>query len=150
MGMHVILDRMVHTTGVHPDLGLSMGIGGSCATGGQEVGPIDLVALGLASCVLTMLGKAAAARQLDLSGTWADTSFSLRNYRLESFSIAVHSPAQLDPSVAAEIEAASHDCPVYLALKDGVEIDVTFSWGSQQAPAASGSCCAAKACGCRA
>ena len=67
MGLHVILNRMVHTTGISPDFGLSMGIGGSCATGGQEVGPIDLVALGLASCILTMLGKAAATRQLDLA-----------------------------------------------------------------------------------
>ncbi len=123
-----------------------MGIGGSCATGGQEVGPIDLVALGLASCILTMLGKAAQARQLDLTGTWADTAYSLRNYRLESFTIAVHSPAQLDPLVAAEIEAARHDCPVYLALKDGVEVDVTFTWDSRQAPAARASCCAAKSC----
>ena len=57
---------------------------------------------GTASCILTMLGKAAEARQIDLTGTWAKTSFNLRNYRLESFTVAVHSPAQLDPTVAAE------------------------------------------------
>ena len=88
---------MVHTTGIQQDLGLSMGIGGSCATGGKEIGPIDLVALGLASCLLTMLGKAAESRQLDLTGTWADACFSLQNYRLVSFSIAIYSPAQLEP-----------------------------------------------------
>ncbi len=144
MGMHVVLDGMVHTTGIHRELGVSMGIGGTCATGGQEVTPTDLVALGLSSCILTMLGKAAQARSIDLTGTWAETSYALRNYRLASFTVAVYSPAELCPTVAAELEAASHDCPIHIALKDSVDIELTFIWGSQQTPAEAKSCCAPK------
>ena len=39
MGLHVILDRTVHTTGISPDFGLSMGIGVVVPPAGKESGP---------------------------------------------------------------------------------------------------------------
>ena len=52
MGMTVTLDRMIHTNAVHHELGKEIGLEGCCAFGGkgEDLNPIDLVAMGVASC----------------------------------------------------------------------------------------------------
>ena len=145
MGMTVTLDRMIHTNAVHHDLGKEIALEGCCAFGGkgEDLNPIDLLAMGVGSCLMIVMAKAAEAKGLDLTGTWADTSYELKDYKIASITVTIHSPCV--PGLNREfLEKESHRCPVYLAVKDGTAVKVAFEWGSKAAPAGtkSGKSCA--------
>jgi len=146
MGMTVTLDRMIHTSAVHHELGKEIGLEGCCAFGGKEedLNPIELVAMGVASCMLIVMAKSAEGKGIDLTGTWADTAYDLKDYKIVSITVTIHSP--LSPTEAARdfLEKESHRCPVYLAVKDGVAVKVAFDWGTtvaQVVKKAEKSCC---------
>jgi len=147
MSMTVALDRMIHTEAVHHDLGKRIGMEGCCAFGGkgQDLNPIDLMAMGLAACMQIVMAKSAEGRGIDLAGTWAETSYTLKDYKIETFTVVIHSPFR--PSCAADqafLENESHRCPVYLSVKDTVPVQVSFKWGdktSRDAVAKAPTCC---------
>jgi putative redox protein len=146
MGMTVTLDRMIHANAVHHELGKEIGLEGCCAYGGagKDLNPIDLVAMGVASCLMIVMAKLAQGKGLDLSGTWADTAYDLKDYQIASITVAIHSPYSPTESERELLEKEAHTCPVYLALKDGVAVKVAFEWGTTAAAAAKKagkSCC---------
>ena len=145
MGMTVTLDRMIHTNAVHHELGREIGLEGCCAFGGQgeDLNPIDLVAMGVASCMLIVMAKAAEGKGIDLTGTWADAAYDLKDYKIASITVTIHSPHSPTEDERVFLEKESHCCPVYLAVKDGSAVKVAFAWGSTSAPAATK---AGKAC----
>ena len=138
MGMTVAIDRMIHTVAVHQELGKEIGLEGCCAFGGkgEDLNPIDLVAMGVASCMLIVMAKGAEGKGLDLTGAWAETSYELKDYKIASIAVNIHSPS--NPSAADRdfLEKESHRCPVYLSVKDTVNVKVAFEWGSKTTPAA--------------
>ena len=145
MGMTVTLDSMIHTKAVHHELGKEIGLAGCCAFGGDgsDLNPIDLVAMGLASCLMIVMAKSAEGKGLDLTGTWAETGYTLKDYKIGSFTVAIHSPFSPSQAEQALLEQESHRCPVYLSVKDSVDVKVTFAWGDKAAPSAkkTGKCC---------
>jgi uncharacterized OsmC-like protein len=138
MGMTVSLDRMIHVKAVHPQLGKEVGLEGCCAEGGkgEDINPIDLLAWSVASCLLIVMAKAAEHKDIDLTGTWADAAYQMRDYKIASISVSIHSPYLPAEGEQKFLERESHRCPVYLALKDGVAVNVAFDWGTTAAPAA--------------
>ena len=94
MGMTVTLDRMIHTKAVHQELGKEIGLEGCCAFGGkgEDLNPIDLVAMGVASCMLIVMAKGAEGKGIDLTGTWADAAYELKDYKIASITVTIHSP----------------------------------------------------------
>ena len=94
MGMTVTLDRMIHTSAVHHELGKEIGLEGCCAFGGkgEDLNPIDLVAMGVASCMLIVMAKSAEGKGIDLTGTWADAAYDLKDYKIASMTVTIHSP----------------------------------------------------------
>ena len=145
MGMTVTLDRMIHTNAVHHELGKEIGLEGCCAFGGkgEDLNPIDLVAMGVASCMIIVMAKGAETKGIDLTGTWADAAYELKNYLIASITVTIHlqKPSAADREF---LEKESHRCPVYLAVKDGVPVSVGFEWGTTAAPGAKKSeksCC---------
>ena len=94
MGMTVTLDRMIHTNAVHHELGKEIGLEGCCAFGGkgEDLNPIDLVAMGVASCMMIVMAKAAEGKGMDLTGTWAETRYELKDYKIASITVTIHSP----------------------------------------------------------
>jgi uncharacterized OsmC-like protein len=146
MGMTVTLDRMIHTKAVHHELSKEIGLEGCCAFGGkgEDLNPIDLVAMGVASCLMIVMAKSAEGKGIDLTGTWADTSYELKDYKIASIAVTIHSPYTPSGDVRGFLEKESHRCPVYLAVKDGTKVNVAFDWGSRAMPAgkeAGASCC---------
>lgn len=146
MGMTVTLDRMIHTHAVHHELGKEIGLEGCCSFGGQgaDLNPIDLLAMGVASCLMIVMAKGGQAQGLDLTGTWADTAYALKDYQIASINVTVHSPFSPSADQRAFLEQESHRCPVYLAVKDTVPVRVTFEWGTTALPVAKPaekSCC---------
>ena len=146
MGMTVTLDRMIHTNAAHHELGKEIGLEGCCAFGGKgsDLNPIDLVAIGVASCMIIVMAKSAQGKGIDLTGTWADTTYDLKDYKIASITVNIHSPHSPSASEQEFLEKESHCCPVYLAVKDGVAVKVAFEWGTTASPVvkkAKHSCC---------
>ncbi|MGA2617001.1 MAG: OsmC family protein [Thermoguttaceae bacterium] len=136
--MTVTLDRMIHTVAVHQELGKEIGLEGCCAFGGkgEDLNPIDLVAMGVASCMIIVMAKGAEAKGLDLTGTWAETSYELKDYKIASMAVTIHCPCSFPSEQREFLEKEGHRCPVYLVVKEGVGVNVAFQWGSKAAPTA--------------
>jgi uncharacterized OsmC-like protein len=144
MGMTVVLDRMIHTKATHHQLGKMIDLEGCSAFGGTgvDLNPIDLVAMGVASCMIIVMGKGADGKGLDLTGTWAETGYELKDYKIASIAVKIHSPQTPSDADRAFLELESRRCPVYLAVKDTVKVSVAYSWGDKTKPAPStGACC---------
>jgi uncharacterized OsmC-like protein len=138
MGMTVTLDRMIHTKAVHHELRKEIGLEGCCAFGGkgEDLNPIDLVAMGVGSCMMIVMAKGAEGKGLDLTGMWAETSYELKDYKIASITVNIHSPDNPSEADRTFLEKESYRCPVYLAVKDGVKVTVAFKWGSKSAAVA--------------
>lgn len=137
MGMTVTLDRMLHTRTIHHQLGCEVGLGDCAGSGnsGGDLSPIDMVATSLASCLMLVMSKGARAKEIDLTGAWADVAYEMEDYKIKCINVIIH--CSQDPSNAdrAFLEKKSHECPVYLAVKGNVRVDVVFEWRSNAAPA---------------
>ncbi len=138
MSMTVTLDRMIHTNAVHHELAKTIGLVSCCTSGCEEadLNPIDLTAMSVASCMLILMATGAKAKGLDLTGTWAETSYDLnmKEYKIASITVTVHAPCSPSAADREFLEKEGHRCPVYLAVKDSVAVQVTFNWGSTAIP----------------
>ena len=143
MAMTVALDRMIHTKAVHHELNKEIGLEGCCAFGGkgEDLNPIDLVAMGVASCMLIVMAKSAEGKAIDLTGSWAETGYELKDYKIASIAVHIHSPYAPSPADREFLEKESFRCPVYLAVKDGTDVQVGFTWGTKTAPQAKPATC---------
>ena len=146
MGMTVTLDRMIHTNAVHHELGKKIGLEGCCAFGGkgEDLNPIDLVAMGVASCMIIVMAKSAEGKGIDLTGTWADAAYELKDYKVASITVTIHSPYSTSGAEREFLGEGSPSLPRYLTVKDGTAVKVAFDWGTTAAPAAKKaekSCC---------
>lgn len=140
MGLTVVLDRMIHAQATHTGVNKTIGLEGGCAYGGkgEDFNPADLLATGVAACLLIVMAKAATAKGFDLTGTWADVSYALKDYKITSVAIAIHSPLAPSTSARKMLEEESYHCPVYQVVKAGTEVQVAFAWGSAAPPSMCG------------
>ena len=146
MGMIVTLDRMVHTHAVHQELGKELDMAECCAAvdGKRDLNPIDTLAMGLASCLMIVMANSAKGKGIDLTGTWAETAYDLKDYKIASICVKIYSSYTPTADIREFLEKESHRCPIYLAVKDNVKVSVAFEWGTTAKPAAkktSSSCC---------
>lgn len=151
MAVTVELDRMIHAKAVLPTagngIGREIGLEGDCASSGSDLNPVDLLAMSTAACLIIVMAKGAKARGIDLTGTWADAACVLEHYVIQSIRVTVHSPFQPSDQDRAFLEKESHQCPVYLAVKDGANVKVAFEWGSNAQPKAGQALSPRGACG---
>ena len=95
---------------------------------GEDLNPIDLVAMGVASCLMIVMAKSGEGKGIDLTGTWADADYDLKDYKIASVTMTIHSPYSPAEAEREFLEKESRRCPVYLAVKDGVAVKVVFDW----------------------
>ena len=128
--MQVVYDRNVHTIASHHPLKKTIPLEGCCAFGGKglDLNPIDLVSLGLASCLMIVMGKTAEAEKLDIVGAKADVNYDLVNYRIAEIKVTIRLPKKLAATDQAKLEAASKKCPVFLAIHPDVKVTVNCVW----------------------
>ena len=109
--MQVVYDKNVHTIAYHHPLKAKIPLEGCSAFGGQglDLNPIDLVAMGVASCLMIVMGKTAEAEKLDIVGAKAETSYDLVNYRIAAITVTIHLPKKLAVSDQQKLETASND-----------------------------------------
>ena len=128
--MQVVYDKNVHTVASHLPLKQTIPLEGCCAFGGKglDLNPVDLMAMGVASCLLIVMGKTAEAEKLDIVGAKADVSYDLVNYRIAEIKVAIRLPKKLAMADRSKLETASKKCPVFLAIHPDVKVTVNYIW----------------------
>jgi len=128
--MQVVYDKNVHTVASHIPLKQTIPLEGCCAFGGKglDLNPVDLMAMGVASCLMIVMGKTAEAEKLDIVGAKADVSYDLVNYRIATIKVDIRLPKKLATADQSKLEAASKKCPVFLAIHPDVKVTVNYIW----------------------
>jgi putative redox protein len=96
---------------------------------GEAFSPTDLVAAALGSCMLTVMGIAAARHNIDLKGTSVDVSKEMVTSpvrRIGSISVIFQMAAGIPQDKRTMLEAAAHSCPVHKSLHPDVQTPIQF------------------------
>ena len=96
---------------------------------GEAFSPTDLVAAALGSCMLTVMGIAAARHNIDLKGAQVEVSKEMitsPERRIGSISVTLHMPLGIPPDKRTLLEAAAHSCPVHKSLHPDVKTPIQF------------------------
>lgn len=102
---------------------------------GESFSPTDLVATGLGTCMVTVMGIRATQKGWSLEGTDVHVKKLMtppprRIARLEvSLTVPPAIAAALSAEARAELEDVARHCPVRLSLRDAIDVPVTFNWG---------------------
>jgi putative redox protein len=100
---------------------------------GSAFSPTDLVATGLGTCIVTIMGLAAKKSGLDIEGarvhvTKEMTTSGLRRIAALQVRVAVPGGHKLSLSDRALLERAAQSCPVKQTLHPDVHVSIAFSY----------------------
>ena len=95
--------------------------------------PTDLVAAGLASCVLTTMAMFAERHGIKLDGASATVEKHMTSpplpRRIARLPVNVTLPASVPAEMRARVEAAGNACPVHASLHPEVDSPITYRYG---------------------
>jgi uncharacterized OsmC-like protein len=93
---------------------------------GRKFSPTDLLASAFASCVLTIMGKMAAARQETFEGAAIsiDKVMAANPRRVGEFILTVSFPPHFTNEQKEFYKSAIHACPVHQTLSPGVKVTI--------------------------
>jgi putative redox protein len=98
---------------------------------GESFSPTDLVATGLASCMLTIMGIVAERHGWDLTRATASASKVMAAdpvRRIARIEVTIEIPGTFDAQARAALEKAALGCPVHATLGSSVEMPVEVVW----------------------
>lgn len=117
---------LVHPEGAMLKTDAPKDIGGDASA----FSPTDLVASGLASCILTTIAMWAERQGLDIAGAKATVekhmSVPPSPRRIARLPVVVTLPASLPEAMRARAEAVGHACPVHASLHPEVDAPITY------------------------
>lgn len=95
--------------------------------------PTDLIAAGLASCILTTIAMWAARNSLDITGATASVekhmSVPPAPRRIARLPVTVSIPAAaIPPDMRERAEAVGHKCPVHASLHPEVDAPIIYQY----------------------
>lgn len=99
---------------------------------GESFSPTDLVATGLATCLMTIMGIVARRDGYDLDGMTAEVEKHMSAApprRIERLVVHLRMPAGIPAERRAALERAARACPVALSLHPELVQELEFSWG---------------------
>ena len=99
---------------------------------GEFFSPTDLLAISVASCMLTLMGYKAQEMQIDLSGTYLQLTKEMQAFpirRLKSISVAFSCPRIFSQEIAQKLMQAAEKCPVVHSLHPEIQKEITYHWG---------------------
>jgi len=99
---------------------------------GEAFSPTDLVSSGLASCMMTLVGIAANAREIQIDRMEAEVTKKMASSprRIEAISITLYIEAKNSTAQnKQDLQKAAETCPVALSLHPDIrqEIEVIFT-----------------------
>jgi len=100
---------------------------------GSCFSPTDLAATAFATCVVTILAQAAAARGVELGEVVARVEKHMTTApprRIDRLPLVVHVGADLDAGTRHQLEQTARGCPVCRSLAEAVGCSIAFRWGS--------------------
>lgn len=101
---------------------------------GERFSPTDLVATALGVCMMTVMGIAAADKQISLEGTRMEIEKTMATSprRIVKIRVEIYFPNQRSISEAdrAYLEKVARNCPVAKSIHPDIEQDIHFHWPS--------------------
>lgn len=92
--------------------------------------PTDLVAAGLASCILTTIAMFAERHGLDVTGATASVEKHMSTppatRRIARLPVTVHLPSSIPPEMRERVEKVGHSCPVHASLHPEVDAPIHY------------------------
>ncbi len=92
--------------------------------------PTDLVASGLASCILTTMAMFGERHGLDLTGATATVEKHMSQppapRRIARLPVVVMLPASVPAEMRERLERVGHTCPVHASLHPEVDAPITY------------------------
>lgn len=96
----------------------------------------DLVATGVAGCMLFTMGVQARHDQLDIAGTVVDVAFAMTDKpfpHMESITVVFNMPHEYAPSEREKLEKAAGRCPIKGSFRPETRIVAEFRYASDTA-----------------
>lgn len=95
---------------------------------GERFSPTDLIAAGLASCVLTTIAILGEKKGIQIDGAKAEVEKEMTPSprRIASLKLKVTLPASLNAEQRKECEQMAHSCPVHRSLHPDVQLPMIF------------------------
>ncbi|MFO0785338.1 MAG: OsmC family protein [Phycisphaerales bacterium] len=93
--------------------------------------PTDLVAAGLASCILTTLAMYGERHGIDVSGASAVVEKHMSAdspRRIARLPVVVTLPASVPEEMRERVERAGRTCPVHASLHPGVDAPISYRY----------------------
>lgn len=97
----------------------------------QAFSPTDLVATGLASCMLTVMGIKARAINVELKGTEVEVTKLMASEprRISGIKVVIKfAPGNYTEKERTILENTAKTCPVALSLHTDINQDISFIW----------------------
>lgn len=116
---------------VHPE-GATLGTDAPKDIGGDAsaFSPTDLIASGLAACILTTIAMWAERQGIDITGAKAVVEKHMSTppapRRIARLPVVVTLPASLSMELRERAEAIGHKCPVHASLHPEVDAPITY------------------------
>lgn len=98
---------------------------------GEAFSPTDLVAAGLGSCMMTVMGIAAARHNINLEGTTITVlkeMIPMPVRRIKKITVDFKMAPGIPLDKRAMLETTAHTCPVHKSLSLDVEVLITFEY----------------------
>ncbi len=98
---------------------------------GQSFSPTDLVATGLASCMLTVMGILAQRHRWPIEGACARVEKHMVSEpvrRIGRLVVELSFPEGIPEQARGPLEQAARSCPVRQSLHPGIEVEMAFAW----------------------
>ncbi len=95
----------------------------------------DLVATGVAGCMLFTMGVQARHDKLDIKGTAVDVAFAMTDKpfpHMESITLVFNMPHDYPPDEREKLESAAGRCPIKGSFRPETRIIVKFRYASEQ------------------
>lgn len=97
---------------------------------GEAFSPTDLLATSLGSCMLTIMGIAAAERQINIQGTTCSITkvMAADPRRVSEIHAEIKFPFSFSDREKAILEHAAKTCPVFYSLHPDIKKVITFDY----------------------
>ncbi|MBW2229391.1 MAG: OsmC family protein [Deltaproteobacteria bacterium] len=99
---------------------------------GESFSPTDLVATGLGTCMLTVMGIVAERHGWPLVGTTVRVEKHMAMEpvrRIGRLVVELRFPPGIPGEAREILERTAHTCPVRQSLHPDIDVDVSFTWG---------------------
>ncbi len=100
---------------------------------GESFSPTDLVATGLATCIMTILGIIGRRDGIDLEGMTTVVEKHMvadPHRRIGRLPATVTIPGKLDEGQKKRLERAAHLCPVHQSLRADIDAPIVFVYAA--------------------